>query len=371
VATLQASGTVNVILNKGGGSFGSPISTPADPNVSNPIQAIDIDLNKDGYDDLVLVDTGNNTVDVRLSKGDGTFGAAKTFTASSNNYIASAAVGDVNGDGFPDLVTVSSNQIFNPDGTLSTTIEVDTLLNDGKGGFLSPSAAQQLIYTLQDEYDTLWGRSLVLTDVNGDGIPDVTLETRHWLATPTATEDSAHVISTFLGAGGRIFTPPNSANNVVVPSLATINIGYPLVANLNVVDLNHDGFKDIVFSYQDYSIWAALGNGDGAYQFYYNVGAYQAYPTDLMVADIDGKGFPALIDAEPGYLGIYPKNGNGTFDTLIIPYYGSGEGQFSVLNIVDFTGDGTRDAVLMNSLEGSVTIFAGVRTATRLSTPAP
>jgi hypothetical protein len=72
----------------------------------------------------------------------------------------------------------------------------------------------------------------VLTDVNGDGIADVTMETRHWLATPTATEDSEHVIATFLGVGGGIFSPPNSANNVVVPSLATINIGYPLASSI-------------------------------------------------------------------------------------------------------------------------------------------
>jgi len=360
LATVQVSGTVNVILNQGGGRFGSPISTlPDTMNVGGAIQAIAIDLNKDHYDDLILVDEINNAVDVLLSKGDGTFSAPQSFTASSNE-IATADARDLNGDGFPDLVAISSTLTFEPDGSVQTVIELDTLLNDGHGGFLSPTNSERQILTLTDEYDTLWGRSIVLADVNGDNMPDLTLETRHWLAVPTALQDSEHVIMTFIGTGGGVFAPPIDQNNVIVPSESTFNIGFPLVANLNLVDLNHDGIRDIVFSYQDYSIWAALGNGDGTYQPYYNVGAYQAYPTDLMTADINGTGSPDLIDAEPGYLGIYPNRGNGTFDTTTIPYYGSGFGVFSVLAVADFTGDGTPDVALMNSDEDSVTIFPGV-----------
>jgi Bacterial Ig-like domain (group 3)/FG-GAP-like repeat len=362
LVTVQASGIVNVLLNQGGGRFGSPISTLTDnANVGGAIQAMAIDLNKDGYADLVLIDEINNSVDVLLGKGDGTFGAPQFFTASSNE-IASMAAADLNGDGLPDLVVVSSTLNFQPDGSITTTVELDTLLNDGHGGFLSPTGSLQQVFILTDEYDTLWGRSVVLADVNGDGILDATLETRHWLEVPTALEDSEHVIMTFPGSGGGVFAPHNDGDNVIVPSESTFNIGYPLVANLNVVDLNHDGIKDLVFSYQDYNIWVALGNGDGSYQAYYNVGAYQAYPTDLVTADINGNGAPELIDAEPGYLGIYPNRGNGTFDTTTIPYYGSGFGQFSVLAVADFTSDGTPDVALMNSDEGSVTIFAGVPT---------
>jgi hypothetical protein len=362
LVTVQVSGTVNVLLNQGGGVFGSPISTiPETSYVGGAIQAIGIDLNKDGYDDLVLLDGVNNSVDVLLNNGDGTFGTPKFFNPTTN-LVASIAVGDMNGDGFPDIVLYSSNVTFYPDGTFSTTFELDTLLNDGAGGLLLPPSGSplSLIITLPDSYDSPVGRSVVLADVNGDGILDATVETLHYLDNPTATADSEHIIVTSLGMGGGVFTMPNFANDVVIPSLSTANVGYPLVANLNVVDINHDGIKDIVFSHQDYNIWAALGNGDGTYQYYYNVGAYQAYPTDLMVADFNGNGFPALIDAEPGYLGIYPNRGDGTFDTTIIPYYGSGIGEFSVLSIADFTGDGTPDVALMNYDEDSVTIFAGV-----------
>lgn len=359
LVTVQASGTVNAILNQGGGAFGSPISTLTDDNyVGGAVQALAADLNKDGRDDLVLLDSLNNTVDVLLSNGDGSFATPQFFSVSSN-YVASMAVADVNGDGYPDLVVVSSNLSFVGSG-ITTTIELDTLLNDGHGGLLAPTGPLQQIFTLNDEYDTLYGCSVALADVNGDGVLDATVETRHWLDSPTATEDSEHVIMTLSGTGGGAFAAPIAQYNVVIPSESTFNIGYPLVANLNLVDLNHDGILDLVFSYQDYFIWAVLGNGDGTYQSYYNVGVSHAYPTDLMTADINGDGFPELIDAEPGYVGVYANRGDGSFNTSTVPWYGSSLGQFSVLAIADFTGDGTPDAALMNSVDGSVTIFAGV-----------
>jgi hypothetical protein len=358
LATVQASGAVNVLLNQGNGIFGAPISNVPASNLGGAIQAIGIDVNKDGYDDLLLLDAVNNSVDVLLSNGDGAFAAPQLISVSSN-LVASMAVGDVNGDGFPDIILVSSNEIYNGNGSITTTIELDTLLNNGKGSFLPPSGNQQLIFTLPDEYDTLWGRSVALADVNGDGIPDVTLETLHWLDNPTPAEDSEHVIMTLPGTGGGAYSLPAAQNNVVIPSLSTSNPGYPLVANLNLVDINHDGNLDIVFSYQDYFIWAALGNGNGTYQPWYNVGAYHAYPTDLETADFNGNGFPDLVDAEPGYIGLYANIGSGNFDISNIPAYGSGMGQASVLSIADFTGDGIPDVALMNAVEGSVTIFPG------------
>jgi hypothetical protein len=160
------------------------------------------------------------------------------------------------------------------------------------------------------------------------------------------------------GAGG--FAAPDPRHKVVIPAESTVNIGYPLVANLNVVDVNNDSHKDIVFSYQDYRIYVALGNGDGSYQYPTNVGGTQAYPTDLFVADVNGDGKLDLVDAEPGYLSIYPGKGDGTFDRSVISSYGSGMGLSSVLGVGDFTGDGISDVVLMDSFSDSVTLFPGV-----------
>src|SRR6185437_3868000 len=272
--------------------------------------------------------------------------------------VASIDVADVNGDGYPDVVQVSGGQNFTA-GTTST-IEIDTLLNDKAGSLLAPGAALTQAFSVSGWTDTLYGRSLVLSDINNDGIPDVTLETLAWLDTPTPTQDSIHILQTFIGNGDGSFASPYPGSTINIPSLSQSTGSAPQLANLNVADVNNDGIKDIVFSLQDYSIYLLLGSGYGAYQPYINVGAYHAFPTDLVIADLNGDGLPELIDAEPGYLSVYQNMGDGHFNNTAISGYGSGMGDGSVLTVADFNGDKKPDVALMNSAEDSVTIFNGV-----------
>ena len=357
IVTVQPSGAVNVILNTGasGIAFGKPITTiPSTVYVGSSAQAIAADVNGDGYADLLLLDGGNNCIDVLLNNGDATFAEPVQVALGNQNYVNAFAVGDMNGDGQPDILLLSSNVTYDANFNATTILQFDTYLNNA-GAFTPPSGALSQTQTYPGTYQGLTGRSIVLADVDNDGKTDATVELIEWLT--TITPDINHVILTMKGAGTGAFAQPDPNATILIPSESTFNIGYPLVADLSVIDINNDGLKDVVFSWQDYSIWAALGNGDGTYQFPYNVGASMAYPTDLSVVDINGDGKPDLIDAEPGYLAIYPALGNGTFDLPTIRNYGSGLGQFSVLTVADFDGDGLPDAALMNSGEGSVTIF--------------
>jgi hypothetical protein len=84
------------------------------------------DLNGDGIPDLVLPDAvGGNTngVSVMLGNGDGTFKPAVRYTLGSG-YPYAAAIGDLNGDGFADLVT--SDALYG---------QVKRLLGNGDGTF--------------------------------------------------------------------------------------------------------------------------------------------------------------------------------------------------------------------------------------------
>lgn len=64
-----------------------------------------VDLNEDGFDDLLLSNDGGSVL--RLSNGDGTFGARKTFDLNppfGNQYFALTTLpGDFDGDGHTDL----------------------------------------------------------------------------------------------------------------------------------------------------------------------------------------------------------------------------------------------------------------------------
>ena len=97
------------IINKGtpavaGPTFNQP-STAYATGVE-PIALASADINRDGFQDLVVVNKVNETVTVYLGYGDGTAVASETYPVG--NAPQSVAVGDFNGDGWPDLAVANS-----------------------------------------------------------------------------------------------------------------------------------------------------------------------------------------------------------------------------------------------------------------------
>ena len=76
----------------------------------------------------------SDTVSVLLGHGDGTFARPLVFAASGQDFTPSSmAVGDVNGDGRPDLVINSSSVV-----TIATLSQLGVLLGNGDGTFQAP-----------------------------------------------------------------------------------------------------------------------------------------------------------------------------------------------------------------------------------------
>ena len=80
------------------------------------------DVNGDGKPDLAVANYGSNTVSVLLGNGAGGFGAKTDFATGTGPH--SVAIGDLNGDGKPDLAVANDG---------SNTVSV--LLGNGAGGF--------------------------------------------------------------------------------------------------------------------------------------------------------------------------------------------------------------------------------------------
>jgi serine/threonine protein kinase/Flp pilus assembly protein TadD len=115
------SGSVSVLLGNGDGTFQASVGYPTGPILNfQPPQGMTVgDVNGDGTPDLVVVFGGG--VLVLLGNGDGTF--QTTPISYLAGVVANAvAVGDFNGDGKPDLAVTNGS----PNGGVSI------LINDGK-----------------------------------------------------------------------------------------------------------------------------------------------------------------------------------------------------------------------------------------------
>jgi hypothetical protein len=175
-------GAVGVLLGNGDGTF-QPAISYGSGGLGTVSMAV-ADVNRDGKPDVLVAnlyggsDYSNGKVGVLLGKGDGTFQSATSYPAGGQ-FAKSVAVGDVNGDGVPDLLV--GNQcnygVTNCDNLV-------VLFGNGDGTFrpIMNIAAPAADYS-----------SLALGDFNGDGRLDVV---------------SASGGLLLLGAGNGIFDQP-------------------------------------------------------------------------------------------------------------------------------------------------------------------
>ena len=105
-------GSVQVLINNGNGSFTGPVAYDPGNAAYGPYSVAIGDLNGDCWPDLAVdnAQRANSNITVLPNNGDGTFGAPVNFTVSGATYVA---IGDLDGDRRADIAIAnySSNGV--------------------------------------------------------------------------------------------------------------------------------------------------------------------------------------------------------------------------------------------------------------------
>ena len=252
---VPSTGTVVAYLGNGDGTFTQKSTTAT---TTGGFLALG-DFNHDGK--LGFATSGNL---MALGSGDGTFQTPVPILPPSElpyGGLTNLAAGDLNGDGWPDLVITSSYDSY-----------IYVLLNNQHGGF-----TETKIDSVVNGYLT-GPTQILLADLNRDGKLDIV----------AATDSGLAVVYMGDGKGGFTYLEqlvPGSASNT--PSV------------IAVADVNNDGIPDLVMTQANVGTVAIfLGKGNGTFQQPYYVGA-GPFPGDILLENLHGQaptcGYPDIV----------------------------------------------------------------------------
>ncbi len=216
---------------------------------------------------------------------------------------------DINRDGKADLAAFDNPDSFNQSALW-------TAINTGSESF----TVQKALYDLDAANagdPTKHVRMLV--DLNGDHIPDIVIfgDAGVWTSLSQQNPRVAQVTPAVPIHGPSPVEPPTLFST---PTLVLQNFGVqqgwdPQKHLRFVVDVNHDGFADIV-GFGDAGVWVALGNGDGTFQtpklVVPNFGANQGWSPAKhvrLLADLNHDGYPDIVAF--GDQGVFTAMNNG------------------------------------------------------------
>jgi hypothetical protein len=312
-AANDGDGSVSVLLGNGDGSFAAKADYVTG---SLPVSVAVGDLDGDGKPDLATTDRGSNAVSVLLNSsifsGDGTFAGKVDYATGSNPR--SVAVGDLNGDGKPDLAVANEG-----------SANVSVLLGNGNGSFAAGA-----------DYDTgFFPGSVAVGDLNGDGKPDLAV-----------ANSASHSVSVLLGNGGGSFAAKVDYATGSTPRSVAVG------------DLNRDGKPDLaVTNSGSSSVSVLLGNGGGSFAAKVDY-ATGSTPRSVAVGDLNGDGKPdlAVANEDSASVSVLLGNGDGSFAAKID--YATGSFPYTVA-VGDLNGDGKPDLAVANGASDSVSVLLG------------
>jgi len=302
--------TTKIFFGDGKGHFtpGPPLPSNASKSYSGSLA----DMTKSGHLDIVLSNDAPDPKLILLNDGTGHFKVGGTY-GDPKWPTRNAAVGDLNGDGYPDIAVANRG---------STSY---VCYNDG-----------QLHFKCSPLRDTPSAASILIADMDGDGLNDVVF--------PCRDDCQSRVFfNRKLDGEGKPWGPATGSIRAVA-----------------VADLNGDGHPDIAACPERLGCFVYFGDGKGNFSNGVQFQKPEALPYSMIAADLNGDHRPDLV---VGYVNapgvIYFNDGSGT--KFEAHPFGDGNGTIYGMASGDLNGDGRLDLVLARSDAPSLSSLTEVR----------
>ena len=276
-------------LGDGTGDFGaaSPVPAPGIAPDFNSLFTAQVNTDVDSFPDVIVtppVGAAPNVV-VLLGNGDGTFTQTLHPLGGGKSRPYSAAVGDLNGDGDPDLAVTTGSPS-------ATTNNLVILLGDGDGGFATPSYVD---HGGQINWGALKQANVAVGNLDADSNLDIVV-----------VNDDSNNFTVLLGNGDGTFDPPVAYSTGTFARWVLLR------------DFDGDGELDVaVLNAGPDDVGIRLGVGDGTFGPVTNYGLGGATgPANIIAADVNFDGDLDLVTTNQGTddISVLIGNGDGSFD---------------------------------------------------------
>jgi hypothetical protein len=253
VATVDLeSGGITVLLNDGSGALLASSSLEVG---GGPVSIEAADLDGDGFDDLIAVNSTTDSIDAFLNLGGRGFGPRVRYATGASSPRGVAFL-DVNRDGSLDVAAANSRGA-----------SVSVFRNNGKGVLAAPAL-----------YTTAAGpQAVCAADFDKDGWPD--------LATANVESGTVSVLRNHHDGSFEAAKTYDARG----------------AQDIRAADVNGDGAPDLVVSQPDRdSVAVLLNQGDGTFSSAFELPIGGIHPTGVRVADLNGDGTLDLISVNEG-----------------------------------------------------------------------
>ena len=108
VVVNSGTNTIGILLSKGNGTFAKQ-HTYSTGVGSRPSSVVVNDFNKANYSDIIVTNYGTNNISIHLGNGNGTFSTVVPYSTDIGTESYSISIGDLDHDSYSDLVVTSGN----------------------------------------------------------------------------------------------------------------------------------------------------------------------------------------------------------------------------------------------------------------------